>query len=168
MGSCSIWSGSASIRNPVGTSTESLEASCKTTELPNYMCSVLEVKVPFLLPTCSMRGLKGRTLWLQNHVVVVVFISSFYFSGYQIEFYDKAWFRTLLLTMQPFWINERMNGWMDGWCMDGWVDDWWLDRWIGGWMDGWIHERKAGWLMDESMDGWMDEKWLRRETGTNK
>lgn len=149
MGSCSIWSGSTSIRNPIGTSTESLEASFRTTELPSYMCSVLEVKVPFLLLTCSMRDYKEEP-WLQNHVVAVVFISSFYFSGYQIEFYDKAWFRPLLLSMQPFWINERMDGWMEGWLMVGQ-----MDRWMDGRMRGYMSGRVDDWRMSIWMDGWM-------------
>jgi len=50
------------------------------------MYPILKVKVPYLLPTCTMRGLKGRILWFQNNVAVA-FTSSFYFKSYQIRIF---------------------------------------------------------------------------------
>jgi len=40
-----------------------------------------------------------------------------------------------------------MDGWVDQ-CIDGWMDGGWMDEWIGGWMDG-----EAEWSPYRGMKG---------------
>ncbi len=36
------------------------------------------------------------------------------------------------------WMDEKMDGWMDGGWIDGWMDGRWTNQWMedGGWING--------------------------------
>ena len=48
-------------------------------------------------------------------------------------------------------MDERTNGWVEGWMMAGWMD-WWKDGLMGRGMDGWMDGR-----LDARVDGLMGE-----------
>ncbi len=66
------------------------------------------------------------------------------------------------------WMDEKMDGWMDGGWIDGWMDGRWTNQWMeDGGMDGWrMDQWIEGWMtkwMDGWMEGWMEDGWRMDE-----